>query len=77
MRNLSPEQQQEMIENMVEGLSEKLKDNPNNTQDWVRLLKARKVLGQSEQAKLEIERMKQALKDPKTIEQILKEAGYQ
>ncbi len=48
-----------MIENMVEGLSQKLTDSPNDKAGWIRLLRARRVLGQNEKAQTEIIRMRQ------------------
>ncbi len=77
IQNLSPAQQEEMIINMVEGLSEKLKTNPKDIEGWVRLLRARKVLGQEEKTRQEIKRMQQVFADnPEIATEILKRAGY-
>jgi len=46
MRNLSPEQRQQAIRGMVEGLAARLKDNPQDRAGWLRLANARKVLGE-------------------------------
>ena len=43
-------QQQAMINDMVEGLADKLKSNPGDADGWVRLLRSRMVLKQSDQA---------------------------
>ncbi len=67
-----------MINSMVDGLSEKMKSDPQNIDGWIRLLSARKKLNQSEKAKAEIARMKTALKDkPDTIAMILQKTGWQ
>ena len=66
-----------MIEGMVEGLSAKLEANPDDPDGWVRLLRARKVLGQDEKARAEIQRMKsQFAGQPETITQILSSSGW-
>lgn len=66
-----------MIQGMVDGLSLKLEDNPNDPNGWARLLRARKVLGQKEQASAEIERMRKIFNnDPETISKILKDSGW-
>ncbi|PHR94082.1 MAG: c-type cytochrome biogenesis protein CcmI [Robiginitomaculum sp.] len=74
---MSEQDRSAMIEDMVEGLSQKLLDNPKDTDGWVRLLRARSVLGQSEQARAEIARMKITFKDePETITRILFASGW-
>ncbi len=66
-----------MIENMVEGLSQKLKDNPNDASGWIRLLRARRVLGQGEKAQAEIKRMRQVFNGQDgVIANILKTSGW-
>lgn len=75
--DMSAQDRQAMIEGMVAGLSQKLIDNPKNPEGWVRLLRARGVLGQTEQASAEIERMREVFKDePAIIEQILNASGW-
>ncbi len=49
-----------MIRNMVEGLDARLKDNPNDLAGWLRLIRARKVLGETEKAKDALARARQA-----------------
>lgn len=46
-RALPPGQQDAMVRGMVEGLAAKLKANPNNADGWIRLMRARMVLGES------------------------------
>jgi cytochrome c-type biogenesis protein CcmH len=47
---MTPEQRQDMIKGMVEGLAAKLKDNPNDVEGWLKLIRSRQVLGNAEQA---------------------------
>ena len=50
MGRLTPEQRQQAIRSMVDGLAEKLKDNPDDRDGWLRLARARMVLGQPDQS---------------------------
>ena len=50
-QTLSKNDRQEMINNMVEGLAAKLKDNPNDLNGWLRLSRSYKVLGKLEKSK--------------------------
>lgn len=50
MQNLTPEQRQQAIRSMVEGLDAKLRDSPNDRAGWLRLAQARKVLGEADKA---------------------------
>ena len=45
-----------MINNMVEGLAAKLKDNPNDLNGWLRLSRSYKVLGKLEKSKQALKR---------------------
>ncbi len=73
---MSAEERAQMILSMVEGLAAKLKDNPEDAEGWVSLLRARKVLGQDRQIKKDITRMKEAFKDrPEMATEILKRTG--
>ena len=66
-----------MIEGMVEGLAAKLEDNPDNPQGWVRLLRARKVLGQEGAAAKDIARLKTHFEQsPETVDTILNQTGW-
>ena len=47
---MSDADRQAMIQGMVSGLAERLKQNPRDRAGWERLLRARMVLGQSQQA---------------------------
>ena len=61
MRDASPEERMAMIRNMVEGLDARLKENPNDLAGWLRLIRARKVLGEDDKAKEALARARQAL----------------
>jgi cytochrome c-type biogenesis protein CcmH len=50
MQNLAPEQRQQAIRGMVEGLAARLKDNPQDRAGWLRLANAWKVLGENASA---------------------------
>jgi len=47
---MAPQDQMAMIRTMVDGLDEKLKTNPDNPQGWLRLIRARTVLGEANAA---------------------------
>ncbi|PHS40880.1 MAG: c-type cytochrome biogenesis protein CcmI [Robiginitomaculum sp.] len=75
--NMSPQDRQAMINNMVSGLAEKLKANPNDPDGWVRLLRARRVMGQEAEANADIALMRETFKqNPQTIERILSASGW-
>lgn len=50
MAGLSPEQRQQAIRSMVEGLAARLQDNPQDRAGWLRLANAWKVLGENANA---------------------------
>lgn len=73
-----PQISDEAILNMVEGLSEKLKLNPNDADGWIRLIRSRQVLGQTDKLASEIAAMKAAFaNNPNEAARILRESGYQ
>ena len=49
--NMSADDQQAMIRSMVDGLEEKLAANPDDLDGWLRLIRARAVLGDTDKAK--------------------------
>ncbi len=76
-QSMSQEDRAAMIEGMVEGLAAKLVDEPDNMQGWVRLLRARKVLGQESAAAKDIERLKSYFsQSPETVDVILNQSGW-
>ena len=46
MQNLAPADREKAIRGMVEGLAQRLKDNPDDRAGWLRLANAWKVLGE-------------------------------
>ncbi len=61
MANMSPEERQQMIRNMVEGLEQKLQDNPDDPGGWLRLIRAWSVLGEKDKAKAALEKARKAM----------------
>lgn len=47
---LAPEERQKMIAGMVDGLEKRLSENSNDLQGWLRLIRARAVLGERDKA---------------------------
>lgn len=74
MQNLSEEDRQTAIETMVEGLRTRLEKDPSNAEGWVRLLRSRKVLAQTEQAEADIQALRKAL--PEQADEIIKQSGW-
>jgi cytochrome c-type biogenesis protein CcmH len=52
-----------MIRSMVDGLEEKLKADGNDLDGWLRLIRARVVLGDTDKAKLAYDTAKAQFKD--------------
>jgi len=51
---MSSDEQAAMIGNMVEGLAIRLEQDPNDLQGWMRLIRARTVMGDVDQARLDL-----------------------
>lgn len=51
---MTPEEQAAMIGNMVEGLAVRLEQNPADLEGWMRLIRARAVMGDVEQARRDL-----------------------
>ena len=74
---MTPEDRAAMIENMVSGLAAKLRNTPDDPDGWVKLLHARRVLGQTEAAKDDIALVKSTYADaPDTATLILTQSGW-
>lgn len=74
---MSEEDRAVMIQAMVDGLSERLYETPQDTQGWLRLLRSRKVLGQEAVARAEIARLREALAgQDAVIEEIISQSGW-
>lgn len=75
--NMSEADRAAMVQGMVDGLSQKLADDPSDVEGWVRLLRSRGVMGQIDQAVIEIERMQAAFADqPEVMADILQRSGW-
>ena len=73
---LSAEDRQAMILGMVENLAEKLNTEPDNPAGWIRLIRSRLVLGQTEQAQSDFDLVKEIYKDsPEIIKEIQESTG--
>ena len=55
---MTPEERSQTIENMVERLATRLEDSPEDLQGWTRLIRARIVLEQFDQAEKDLETAK-------------------
>jgi cytochrome c-type biogenesis protein CcmH/NrfG len=55
IRAMSPEEQAAMIQNMVDGLAARLEQEPDDVQGWLRLIQARIVLGDTDQAATDLQ----------------------
>lgn len=74
---MSNADRQAMIEGMVNGLAARLDEDPTNTADWARLIRARQVLGQTDEAAADVARLRAAFADdPDVVTQILQSAGW-
>jgi cytochrome c-type biogenesis protein CcmH len=76
-QSMAPGDRQAMIEGMVAGLAERLKSNPRDRAGWERLLRARMVLGQGQQAAADYRTARQALAGSPADQQALREAAAQ
>lgn len=74
MQRLSEVDRTAAIESMVEGLRARLETDPSDAAGWTRLLRSRKVLGQTEAAKADIESLRAAL--PNEAEAIIAQSGW-
>ena len=58
---MTPEDRQAMIEGMVSGLDQRLRENPEDPEGWVRLVRSYLVLGRQAEARSALERGLEAL----------------
>ena len=70
---MSPEERQQMIRGMVEGLADRLEDDPSDAQGWQRLVRVYGVLGEKKKAYAAMERA--AANVPDDVGALLKFAG--
>jgi len=74
-QNMSPTDQQAMIQGMVSGLEERLRASPRDRDGWVRLMRARMVLGDSAAATAALRNGMRAFADSPTEQAALTEAA--
>ncbi len=63
MNALTPEQRAAQINGMIDGLAARLKDEPDDLQGWLRLIRARTVQGKIDQARTDLATAKETFKD--------------
>jgi cytochrome c-type biogenesis protein CcmH len=76
-QQMNPGDRQAMIEGMVNGLAERLKQNPRDRDGWERLMRARMVLGQADQAAAAYRDADRAFRGSPSDQQALREAARQ
>lgn len=54
MQNMTAEEQAAMIQSMVDGLAARLEQDPNDIEGWLRLIRARTVMGDTDQARQDL-----------------------
>ena len=55
---MSPEDRAQMIRGMVQRLADRLEENPNDREGWLRLGRAYEVLGEAENARQAFDKAK-------------------
>lgn len=68
---MTADEQAVMIESMVAGLAARLEENPYDAQGWARLIRARLVLGQREQAERDLQRAQSLFSDEPEVLSLL------
>ncbi|MBR1275966.1 c-type cytochrome biogenesis protein CcmI [Bradyrhizobium sp. AUGA SZCCT0283] len=53
---MAPQDRSAMIRNMVDGLAARLEQSPRDAEGWIKLIRSRVVLGETEQAKASLQR---------------------
>ena len=78
---MSPEQRNTMVRSMVSRLAERLKQDGNDVEGWLRLLRAYMVLGDKEQARAAADDARRALaSEPdklKRVDELIKGLGLE
>ena len=76
-QTMKPADRDAMVQGMVDGLAEKLKQNPRDRSGWERLIRARMVLGQPDKAAADYRTARQAFSGSAADTQALREAATQ
>lgn len=74
-QKMSPEDQQQMIRGMVEGLEGRLQEQPRDAEGWIRLMRARMVLGEPEAAARALKQGRAAFADSPADQARISEAA--
>lgn len=70
-QEMTPEDRQNMIRSMVEGLASRLAENPNDPEGWIRLIRSRLVLGEKDVAQASYRKAQEVFaSDPITLSQL-------
>ena len=75
--NLTPEERAAMIEGMVEGLSDRLATEGGPAEDWVRLIRALTVLGQTDRAEAILSEAREVFTGDERSLELLRRAGLE
>lgn len=70
-----PEEQQQMIAGMVEGLEQRLAQNPRDAERWVMLMRSRMVLGQPDRARAALQTALRTFNGDSATQDRLREAA--
>lgn len=76
-QDMSEGDRQQMIQGMISGLAERLKQNPRDRAGWERLLRARMVMGDSRQAAADYRTASQAFAGSPADQKALRDAAAQ
>ena len=76
-QNMSEADRQQMVQAMVSGLAERLKQNPRDRAGWERLMRARMVMGDAQQAASDYRDARRAFANSPADQQALREAALQ
>lgn len=76
-QNMSPGDRDAMVQGMVKGLAAKLKQNPRDRAGWERLIRARMVLGDADQAAADYRTARQAFSGSAQDQQALRNTAAQ
>jgi cytochrome c-type biogenesis protein CcmH len=76
-QDMSEGDRQQMVQGMISGLAERLKQNPRDRAGWERLLRARMVMGDSQQAAADYRTARQAFAGSPADQRALRDAAAQ
>lgn len=76
-QDMSEADRQQMVQGMVSGLAERLKQNPRDRAGWERLMRARMVMGDTQQAASDYRDARRAFAGSPADQQALREAALQ